>query len=118
LLAEVTRRYGSYDLVAHWTQGEFHHDVVIRLPEVALQELPGLVLVVATNCNGGVKEVLCFADVPDRSALWHHRCPDVAGFSGELGAVLARSITEHWRQQLGGGWERVEEAGPACGRGR
>jgi hypothetical protein len=138
LLAEVNRRYGSYDLVAHWTQGEFHHDVVLRLPEAALQELPGLVLVVATNCNGGVKEVLCFADVPDRSALWHHRCPDVAGFSGELGPVLARSITEHWfdpcellrpdarselrpehrRQQLGGGWERSEEAQPACGRRR
>ncbi len=92
-------------------------------------------LVVATNCNGGVKEVLCFADVPDRSALWHDRCPDVAGFAGELGPVLARSVTEHWfdpcellrpdarselrpehrRQQLGGGWERVAEAGPACG---
>ncbi len=138
LLAEVNRRYGSYDLVAHWTQGEFHHDVVLRLPEVALQELPGRVLVVATNCNGGVKEVLCFADVPDRSALWHRRCPDVAGFAGELGPVLARSITEHWfdpcellrpdarselrpehrRRQLGGGWERVEEPGAACGRRR
>src|SRR5580704_11795106 len=50
LLADVSQRYGVYDLVAHWTQGEFHHDVVIRLPEAALQDLPGRVLVVATNC--------------------------------------------------------------------
>ena len=63
LIGEVARRYGAYDLVAHWTQGEFHHDVVLRISEAALHELPGRVLVVATNCNGGVKEVLCF-DAP------------------------------------------------------
>jgi hypothetical protein len=69
LLDEVQRRFGGYDLVAHWTQGEFHHDVVLRLPESAASVLPGRVLVVATNCNGGVKEVLAFSDVPDRHAL-------------------------------------------------
>ena len=37
LLGEVARRWGAYDLVAHWTQGEFHHDVVLRLPQAALQ---------------------------------------------------------------------------------
>jgi hypothetical protein len=125
LLTDLTRRYATYDLLAHWTQGEFHHDVVLRLPEPALRELPGLVLVVATNCNGGVKELLCFAEVPDRWALWHHRCPDVADFAGEPVRILARAVTEHWfdpcellgpdarselrpecrRKQLGGGWE-------------
>ena len=131
LLAEVQRRFGGYDLVAHWTQGEFHHDVVIRLPEAAADPLAGCVLVVATNCNGGIKEVLAFAEVPDRRALWHHRCPDVGAFHGTLGAILARSITEHWfdpcellaanarselrpeyrQRQEGGGWEKATPNG-------
>jgi hypothetical protein len=95
----------------------------------------GRVLVVATNCNGGVKEVLCFAEVPERRALWHHRCPDIREFHGELGPVLARAITEHWfdpcellavnsrselrpeyrRRQDGGGWEQAALDG-TCGR--
>ncbi len=53
-------------------------------------------LVVATNCNGGVKEVLAFSEVPDRQALWHHRRPDLPDFDGELGPILARAVTEHW----------------------
>jgi hypothetical protein len=138
LLAEVRGRYGAYDLVDHWTQGEFHHDVVLGMPEIALANLPGRVLVVATNCNGGVKEVMCFAEVPDRWALWHHRCPNVADFAGELAPILARGVTEHWfdpcellradarselrpeyrRQQLGGGWEQVEGDELACGKRR
>jgi hypothetical protein len=141
LLADVSHRYGAYGLLAHWTQGEFHHDVVLRIPEAAIVaqgDLPGRVLVVATNCNGGVKEVLCFTDVPDRWALWHHRCPDVADFSGELPTILARSVTEHWfdpcellradarselrpeyrKRQHGGGWEHVEGEEAACGRRR
>jgi hypothetical protein len=138
LLGELAHHYGAYDLLAHWTQGEFHHDVVLRLPEAALAELPGRVLVVATNCNGGVKEVISFADAPDRWALWHHRCPGVADFSGELPPILARSVTEHWfdpcellradarselrpefrQRQHGGGWEHVEVNKIACGRGR
>jgi hypothetical protein len=125
LLDEVTRRFGGYDLVAHWTQGEFHHDVVLRLPETATKELSGHVLVVATNCNGGIKEVLAFADVPERSALWHHRCPESVEFTGDLEPILGRAVTEHWfdpcelltsdarselrpeyrRRQTGGGWE-------------
>lgn len=138
LLAEAHRRYGAYELLAHWTQGEFHHDVVLRLPDTALADLPGRILVVATNCNGGVKEVLCFATVPDRWALWHHRCPNVADFSGELAPIRARAITAHWfdpcellgpgarselrpelrRRQRGGGWEPVDDLSPssACGR--
>jgi len=128
LLDDLTTRFGGYELVAHWTQGEFHHDVVLRLPAMPSNELPGPILVVATNCNGGVKEVLCFRDVPDRRALWHHRCPDIDAFDGDLGPILARATTEHWfdpcellavdarselrpehrRRQEGGGWEYTE----------
>jgi hypothetical protein len=137
VLDELTARFGGYELFAHWTQGEFHHDVVLRLPSIATARLPGRVLVVATNCNGGVKEVLCFRDVPDRSALWHHRCPDVAAFDGELAPILARATTEHWfdprellasdarselrpehrRRQEGGGWEYAEAQGCARPKG-
>jgi len=132
LLDELTTRYGGYELVAHWVQGEFHHDVVLRLPETVAGELRGRIVVVATNCNGGVKEVLCFSELPDRSALWHHRCPDIPEFSGALPPILDHATTDHWfdpcellapdarsefrpefrRKQRGGGWEQV--GGPAC----
>ena len=59
-------------------------------------ELPGEVLVVATNCNGGVKEVICFDRAPERYALWHARCPDNPEFEGELGPVLGQARTLHW----------------------
>jgi hypothetical protein len=88
LLSEVHGRYGAYELLAHWKQGEFHHDVVIRVA--------GRVLVVATNCNGGIKEVLCFRELPERYALWHWRCPQVSDFSGELPELLGRAQTLHW----------------------
>jgi hypothetical protein len=139
LLDELTRRFGGYELVAHWTQGEFHHDVVLRLPGEVTSALPGSVLVVATNCNGGIKEVLCFATVPDRAALWHHRCPAIPEFFGDVAPILASAVTEHWfdpcellaadarselrpehrRRQVGGGWEaRDEESRTACRRTR
>jgi hypothetical protein len=86
-------RSGGYDLLDHWQQGEFHHDIVLRA--LGDHGLPGPVLVVATNCNGGVKEVLSFADVPDRWALWHHRCPDNPEFSGGPLAILDRAETLH-----------------------
>src|SRR5579883_2595444 len=88
LLDDLTARFGGYELVAHWTQGEFHHDVVLRVAAAAASDLPGRVLVVATNCNGGIKEVLCFADVPERGALWHHRCPGAREFDGRLAPIL------------------------------
>jgi hypothetical protein len=89
--------------------------------------------VVATNCNGGVKEVLCFGEAPDRSALWHHRCPDNPEFAGELAPILERSTTHHWfdpcellkpdarseyrsefrERQAGGGWT-MKSCGPAA----
>lgn len=79
---------GTYELVAHWKQGEFHHDVVVRVEN--------FILVIATNCNGGVKEVLCFEQLPERFALWRWRCPHVHDFSGELPSLVAYAQTHHW----------------------
>jgi hypothetical protein len=129
LLESLRKKHGSYELVDHWRQGEFHHDVIVRMSD--RKALPGRVLAVATNCNGGVKEVICFDEVPTRSALWHWRCPRVSEFSGSLPPILARATTVHWfdpcelldsnarselkaqyrRRQAGGGWEM------AVGRG-
>ena len=126
LLEEVRERHGEFELVAHWKQGEFHHDVVLRLHETPA-DLPGPVLVVATNCNGGIKEVLAFSEVPNRWALWNHRCPDNPDFDGSIPPVLGRARTHHWfdpcelltpdarselrpehrRRQRGGGWEPI-----------
>ena len=118
LLHALDADYGGYALVDHWTQGEFHHDVVVRLPD-------GGVLVVATNCNGGVKELLLFDDMPLRWALWRWRCPDNPEFEGELPPIVGHTTTthhfdpcllltddarseirpEHRRRVRGGGWE-------------
>jgi hypothetical protein len=123
LLGEIARRWGAYEFVEHWQQGEFHHDTIVRIPNTR-GELPGSYLVVATNCNGGVKEVLCLESMPSRGGLWHARCPSNAEFHGMLPAILARGVTEHWFdpcvllernarseyraecrvRQLGGGW--------------
>jgi hypothetical protein len=81
--------------VDHWQQGEFHHDVVLRI-ERPLPDAAGDVLVVSTNCNGGVKEVLCLADVPDRWGLWHHRCPDNPEFDGPAPRIVGAARTVHW----------------------
>jgi len=133
LLEEVRQRFGGYELVDHWRQGEFHHDIVVRTSTPPGAEgvrgqsgdLPGCFLVVATNCNGGVKEVLCFDEKPDRGALWHWRCPQLQDFSGNLPPLLDRAETTHWfdpcelltdtarselkaehrTRQHGGGWE-------------
>lgn len=130
LLDDLRVRYERYELLDHWKQGEFHHDVVVRLPDER-------VLVVATNCNGGVKEVLAFETIPDRWALWHWRCPHVADFSGALPPMLGRAVTPHWfdpcdllrpdarselrdeyrERQVGGGWQ-MAEAPRACGPAR
>jgi hypothetical protein len=127
LLSEISQRDGGYDLLDHWQQGEFHHDVVLRVPPSS--KLPGSILVVATNCNGGVKELLCFATVPARGALWHYRCPDNDEFAGDLPPVLGAVRTVHWfdpcelltsdarseyreearERQTGGGWRLKAE---------
>jgi hypothetical protein len=91
LLELLRARSGGYEILHHWQQGEFHHDLVLkaRAPEP-------LFLVVSTNCNGGVKEVLCFGEVPQRSALWHYRCPESSEFSGTLPKVMGCARTQHW----------------------
>jgi hypothetical protein len=124
LLADLRERHGGYEILDHWQQGEFHHDLVLEVRH-ASSRLPGPVLVVATNCNGGVKEVLCFERAPDRAALWHSRCPESPEFHGELPPLLASSRTIHWfepcellrpdarseyrpefrERQPGGGWQ-------------
>ncbi len=122
-LEALTREAGAYDVVDHWQQGEFHHDLVLRVRQPAATPAP--VVVVATNCNAGIKEVLWFSEAPDRWALWHWRCPDNAEFSGELSPPVYSWRKEHWfnpcellvddaRSELlpacrqrarGGGWE-------------
>jgi hypothetical protein len=94
LLEDVRRRLGGYEILDHWQQGEFHHDLLLKVNP--RDQLPGSVLVVATNCNGGVKEVLCFAERPERGGLWRQRCPDNPEFRGELPTVLAGARTIHW----------------------
>jgi hypothetical protein len=121
LLAELIRLHGGFELVEHWTQGEFHHDVVLRLPPGALAS-GSSVLVVATNCNGGVKELLAFDDVPSRRALWDYR---VGTSSAEAIQLRGSARTLHWfdprellgdnarseikreyrQRQEGGGWQ-------------
>jgi len=123
LLELVRRDWGGYDLLHHHQQGEFHHDVFVRVPN-ARPRLPGEYLVISTNCNGGVKEVLCFGELADPAALWHFRCPANDAFQGALPRILAQARTEHWfnpcellapdarselrpefrEQQAGGGW--------------
>jgi hypothetical protein len=95
LLDRLRASCGAYDLIGHHQQGEFHHDIFMRVTSPR-SGLPGEYLVVSTNCNGGVKEVLCFAEPVEASALWHFRCPDNPDFSGELPAILALARTEHW----------------------
>lgn len=95
LMETLRNRWGAFELVAHWKQGEFHHDVVLRVAEHG-GELPGPFLVVSTNCNGGVKEVLCLGEEPDRYGLWHDRCPENSEFEGRAPALLATARTLHW----------------------
>jgi len=115
---------GGYSLLEHYQQGEFHHDLVFRLAESG--PFPAPVLVISTNCNGGVKEWVAVSDVPSLDDLWHWRCPDNAEFAGtgldvrahvrtplwfepcELLADDARSELrpEHRERERGGGWVR------------
>ena len=113
----------------HWKQGEFHHDLVLRLGRRPAG-LPGDILVISTNCNGGVKEILCLDEVPARWALWKYRCPGNPEFEGDMPAVLgfARTVnwfdpcevlrpdarselkTEYRRRQRGGGWVPIDSS--------
>ena len=95
LLDAVSEQCGPFQVLDHWTQGEFHHDLLLELSGTEVP-LPGRILVIGTNCNGGVKELLCFEQVPDRWALWHVRCPGNPEFSGELPPILEAQRTVHW----------------------
>ncbi|MDB5805537.1 MAG: hypothetical protein JWN73_2859 [Betaproteobacteria bacterium] len=100
LLGNLRENHGGYTIVEHWKQGEFHHDLVLRI-NAPTSELPGDILVVSTNCNGGVKELLCFGQVPDRWALWHHRCPNIPEFEGSLPPILGAARTPNWYDPCG-----------------
>jgi hypothetical protein len=126
LLARLAREPG-YELIDHWQQGEFHHDLLLRVREAGY-------LVVATNCNGGLKELLCFDAPVDRWALWHWRCPDNPEFAGELPPIRERLTTVHFfdpcellrddarseirpefrKRMRGGGWMLDEGSGGSC----
>ncbi len=94
-LRYLQRRGMRWNLLEHWQQGEFHHDLLLHLtPDPAAPPAP--YLIIATNCNGGVKEVLAFDDPPDRWALWRWRCPDNPEFDGDLPPLRGRATTLHW----------------------
>ena len=95
LLERLKASHYEYEVLEHHRQGEFHHDVVLHVSKVP-QALPGAFLVVSTNCNGGVKEVLCFDERPSVEALGHRRCTDVEEFVGELPVALDEARTVHW----------------------
>ncbi len=121
LLRRLEQEFGGFELLEHWTQGEFHHDLVLEVDD---EVFPGRCLVVSTNCNGGVKSLLLLEAVPERWALWNHRCPDNPEFEGTISGVLEKARTKHWfdpcqllvadarseykpshrRRQRGGGW--------------
>ncbi|MEQ8818856.1 MAG: hypothetical protein RLY93_01330 [Sumerlaeia bacterium] len=127
LLSLMSRQGLAFRERAHWTQGEFHHDLLLELE--GPHGLSGPVVLVATNCNGAIKEVLSLAEMPDRWGLWHARCPDNPEFEGPAPKVLEQFRTAIWfdpcfllrdatrseyrpecrRRQRGGGWELAEE---------
>jgi hypothetical protein len=139
LLEALKAELGPVDLVAHWTQGEFHHDLVFTVPADA-PALGDTALVVSTNCNGGVKELLCLAAVPDRFRLWQMRCPGNPDFQTLFDPnhpdapikVLGQVRSVHWfnphrlltpdarselrvdqrRRQRGGGWVALDSSEP------
>lgn len=117
----------GFEHIDHWKQGEFHHDIVLRIKNRP-KALPGEVLVISTNCNGGVKEILCLEGIPERWALWNYRCPENPEFEGSIPRVSGFVRTVHWfdpcnlltpdttseykpesrRRQRGGGWVPID----------
>ncbi|MGF1468516.1 MAG: hypothetical protein ACFCGT_20520 [Sandaracinaceae bacterium] len=130
LLTALRAELGTFRLLHHWTQGEFHHDLVLRLEEA--NDLGGRFVLVGTNCLGGVKELMLLADEPARDALWHYRCPEQPEFDAlPMPGILTEIRTVHWvepcdllrddarselrpefrRRQRGGGWVLADDAG-------
>jgi hypothetical protein len=52
--------------------------------------------VVSTDCNGGVKEVLCLDEIPDRWGLWHFPLPGQPGVPRPRPRVRGWARTMHW----------------------
>ncbi len=124
---DALSRVKPYRILHHWPQGEFHHDLVLQVEDHEA-DLPGSILVISSDCNGGLKEVICFSEVPSRWGLWHHRCPQNPDFYGELPPVHGWIKTSLWfdpctlltedaaselntayrRRQFGGGWELAD----------
>lgn len=67
LLDRVDRSCGRHRMLEHWQQGEFHHDLVLVVPEPP-PTIPGSVLVVATNSMDGVPSARLTADCYLRGA--------------------------------------------------
>ncbi len=97
LLQRLQDEFSDFELLAHWTKGEYHHDIVVKLGDQ--KSLPGPVLVVSANCNGGIKELLCFDTAPSEEELWTLRDENLA--TDELPAVLAAAKTIHWVDPIG-----------------
>lgn len=93
LLEALRDGFGGFELRGHHTQGEFHHDVMLRV--VTPGALPSAWLTVSTNCNGGVKEVLATREEPTPAGLWRWRCPENAEFDGALPEILGVARTHH-----------------------
>ena len=92
MLFKLNDEFMGFELLEHWTQGEFHHDFVFEGRDGLLPPY----FVVSTNCNGGIKEILGLNARPDYDALWHHRCPENPEFKGELSQIIACARTQHW----------------------
>lgn len=82
-------------LVAHWQQGDLHHDLVLHV-HPPHPGLAGNILVVSIDDRGRVKEILSLAKMPMRQALWHARCPDDPDYDGDLPPILDEIRTLHW----------------------
>ena len=125
---DLLKQLHSFDSqhLAHWQQGEFHHDHLFILKKRPAS-LRGDYLIVCTNCNAGIKEIISFDQVPERWALWNWRCPENPEFEGQLPTILDIARTVHWfepcellkpearselkpefrKRQRGGGWEPI-----------
>lgn len=93
VLNVLDRDHGGFELIAHRPKGEYHQDLVVR---VNTGVFGGEILVIGTNCNGGVKELIALSSVPDHSALWRWRCPTAPQFQGTLDDIRGVARTIHW----------------------
>lgn len=125
VLGEALSLLGRYELVDHWKQGEFHHDVIVKLADDDYY-------LISTNCNGGIKEVIHYDRMPDRSELWRWRTEENGTWL--LAGLLETVVTVHWfpptellyedarseilpeyrERQEGGGWKMKETDCDGC----